>query len=275
MKNQYNKNVSYIEIDNIFPSPINVRENYSNLKDLAQSIEKVDLINPILVTPNLVDDQYTKRTYTIVSGHRRYFAIKNYLAHWDKVKCTVINDLDNLRLREIQLIENIQRDDLTDYEVTKSVVDIWNMGRYAKKQDLAISLGRSPSFVSKCINIDTNLNDSIKEDLTSNKKPIGVSILDEVARVEDHDTQKEIIQKVESGDIKRDDIRSYSQSKNKDENREPKTFPVKIQSHTLDFSGISLNQISKIYHKFLPGENYIYDTDSKYKITIEIIEDDS
>ncbi|MEA2029482.1 MAG: ParB N-terminal domain-containing protein, partial [Campylobacterota bacterium] len=100
MKNQYNKNISYIEIDQINPSPANVREEYDNLKELADSIEQVDLINPILVTPDQ-SEAFTKKSYTIISGHRRYYAIKKYITHWDKIKCTVVNDIDYHRIKEI------------------------------------------------------------------------------------------------------------------------------------------------------------------------------
>jgi ParB family chromosome partitioning protein len=217
MKNQFKKPIRDIDIDMINPSPDNVREEYDNLKELADSIEQVDLINPILVTPDPIDNQFAKRTYTIISGHRRYFAIKKYLSHWDKIKSTVINEVDYHRVKQIQLIENIQREELTDYDIALGLSELWDTGLYATKKELAQSVGKKQSYLSKAFNVVENLGEEIKEQLQQAKPNIGLSKLDEIARIKDHDTQKEVMQKVEAGELKRDDIKDYAQSKKDDD----------------------------------------------------------
>lgn len=55
--------------------------------------------------------------------------------------CNIV-DIDEFQLQEMTLIENIQRDDLTDFEKAKYIGLMWSTGRYEKKQDLAAAFLR-------------------------------------------------------------------------------------------------------------------------------------
>ena len=103
------------------------------------------------------------------------------------------------------MIENIQRNDLTDFETAKHIVKLWETGRYEKKSDLAKKLGKSDSYISKAFS-SLKLDDDILEDIEKSKKNISLSVMDEISRVKDKTVQKEVYNKYSDGEITRDEI---------------------------------------------------------------------
>jgi ParB family chromosome partitioning protein len=116
--NETTKRYDYIEIDmdSIVPNPYQPRKHFDQtaLKELSESIVEHGLIQPIAVT--LDNDQYI-----IVAGERRYRASK--LANLDKIKATVL-DIDLNSLRELAIIENIQREELNPIELALSYQEL-------------------------------------------------------------------------------------------------------------------------------------------------------
>jgi len=81
------------------------RKQYKNIDSLAESIKAKGLINPILVR---------KSDMTLVAGGRRLRAIKAADLKEipdDWIKWT--EDIDQIELKELELIENLEREDLT------------------------------------------------------------------------------------------------------------------------------------------------------------------
>ena len=78
------------------------------LNDLSESIKEHGLLQPVMVFEN------EDNTYTLIAGERRLRAHK--LAKIEKINAIVM-DIDQLKLRELALIENIQRDDLNVIEL--------------------------------------------------------------------------------------------------------------------------------------------------------------
>ena len=87
------------------------------LNDLSESIKEHGLLQPIVVIEN------DNNTYTLVAGERRLRAHK--LAKIDKIKAIII-DADEFKLRELALIENIQRDDLNIIELAYCYAQLLN-----------------------------------------------------------------------------------------------------------------------------------------------------
>ena len=75
------------------------------------------MLQPIVVIEN------DNNTYTLVAGERRLRAHK--LAKIDKIKAIII-DADEFKLRELALIENIQRDDLNIIELAYCYAQLLN-----------------------------------------------------------------------------------------------------------------------------------------------------
>jgi ParB family chromosome partitioning protein len=97
-----------VSIDLIDPNPVQPRRVFQNdrLSQLAQSIRENGIIQPLVV-------RRVGSRYELVAGERRWRAAK--LAGMEKVPI-VIRPINDDRLLEITLIENIQREDLNPIE---------------------------------------------------------------------------------------------------------------------------------------------------------------
>ena len=111
--------VNKIDVSSIKANPNQPRKIFDEekLNDLSESIKEHGLLQPIVVIEN--DDN----TYTLVAGERRLRAHK--LAEIDKIKAIII-DADEYKLRELALIENIQRDDLNVIELAYCYAQLLN-----------------------------------------------------------------------------------------------------------------------------------------------------
>lgn len=186
-----------MDIRKIYPNPEQPRKTFENIEDLALTIKYNGLINPITVVKSDED------RYMIVSGERRYRAC--LLNQQKFIKCSIV-DIDEFQLQEMTLIENIQRDDLTDFEKAKYIGLMWSSGRYEKKQDLAAALGKSQSYISKAFSC-LKLDETILQDLESNSCDVPLSVLDEISKIKDKDNQKDVYSKYLNNEITRDEIR--------------------------------------------------------------------
>ena len=79
---------------------------------LADSIRRLGLIHPIVVTRDLI----------LVSGERRLTAVKSL--GWDRISCLYTDELDPLVRRLIELEENTKRLDITWQEQRAAVAEL-------------------------------------------------------------------------------------------------------------------------------------------------------
>ena len=110
--------VAEIDIDRIQPNPFQPRRKFSDeaLKELSQSIDRHGLIQPIIVIKDGSD-------FTLIAGERRLRATK--LLGLSKIKAIVANIADK-KLRELALIENIQRENLSPIELANAYQELIN-----------------------------------------------------------------------------------------------------------------------------------------------------
>ncbi len=108
--------VKEIDLDLIVPNIHQPRKHFdpSALKELSDSIVKYGLLQPIVVLER--DDGYM-----IIAGERRYRATK--LAGLTKIDAIVAN-YGSENLRELALIENIQRENLSPLELANSYKEL-------------------------------------------------------------------------------------------------------------------------------------------------------
>ena len=106
--------VREIEVERITPNPYQPRKTFdaTALQELSDSIVRHGLLQPIVVIEK--DDGYL-----LVAGERRLRAHK--LANIETIRCVVADvDIDDIKLRELALIENIQRENLNAMELANS-----------------------------------------------------------------------------------------------------------------------------------------------------------
>jgi len=130
-----------VELKKIRPNRLNPRLNIDvvRLNDLADSIRQVGLLEPLIVRP--VDDGYE-----VVVGERRYRACQQ--AGLQTVPVVVRKYTDE-EVIELNLVENIQREDLSAVEkgiCCKQLLEKYPQ-KFASVQALANRLGLSPSTV--------------------------------------------------------------------------------------------------------------------------------
>ena len=108
------KNIDTIDIDLIKLNPAQPRKIFdeNKLKQLSSSILKHGLLQPICVIKSIDKDGYI-----LVSGERRLRAHK--LADLKTIKSSILEVKED-KLRQLALIENIQRDDLNIIELAIS-----------------------------------------------------------------------------------------------------------------------------------------------------------
>lgn len=108
----HNSLVKEIKVDKISPNPYQPRTNFDEtaLKELSESIKKHGLLQPIVVVEK--DDGYM-----LIAGERRLRATK--LAGFNEIK-SIVADFESQNLRELALIENIQRENLNPIELANA-----------------------------------------------------------------------------------------------------------------------------------------------------------
>lgn len=102
------KAIQSIEVALIQPHPEQPRRHFDEgaLQELAESIAKRGVIQPIIVRPH-------GGGFQIVAGERRWRAAQR--AHLHRIPA-IVRDFDEAETLEIALIENIQREDLNPIE---------------------------------------------------------------------------------------------------------------------------------------------------------------
>lgn len=88
------------------------REDYGDIEALARSIAKHGLIHPIVVDED----------WNLIAGERRLLACKKL--GWEKIEVRFMAELSEKEKRAIELEENLQRKDLTEYEKSKNLVEL-------------------------------------------------------------------------------------------------------------------------------------------------------
>jgi ParB-like chromosome segregation protein Spo0J len=99
------------------------REDMGDIQGLAESILKFGLLHPVVV-----DDQDR-----LVAGCRRLEACK--MLEWEEIPVTLLGELSDKELREIELEENLRRKDLTELEKSKNMVELAEIKEKQLKED--------------------------------------------------------------------------------------------------------------------------------------------
>jgi len=170
------------------PFPLRVEDR--GLEELAESIKRYGVLGPILVRPHR-DPGW----YEIVAGERRVRAAA--LAGLTTVPCRV-KELSDEEVYEVAMVENVQREDLTDYEIARTLEHMINKFGYTHEQ-LAEKLEKSRTWVTNHLRIlklekDYNVSMETLENITERQARMILSAPEE--------KRKEIIQKIkETGEI--------------------------------------------------------------------------
>ncbi len=145
--------VTELEINKIYPNPNQPRKHFDEeaLRELASSIKTHGVIQPLVV--NKENDGYM-----IIAGERRWRASKQ--AGLEKVP-VVIKNYTEKQVKEISIIENLQREDLNPIEAARAIKQL--MDEYNLTQEVVSDrIGKSRSNIANTLRLLSLYPDVIK-----------------------------------------------------------------------------------------------------------------
>ncbi len=138
-----------LPIELIQRNPGQPRQHFdeAELQDLADSIRRHGVLQPILVRPIAGSGE----RYEIVAGERRWRAAQKAGLH---VLPVVVRELDEVEVLEIAIIENVQRSDLNPIEEAQGYSQL--MTKFGRtQQDVAEVVGKSRPHIANMLRLLT------------------------------------------------------------------------------------------------------------------------
>ncbi|RYM14456.1 ParB/RepB/Spo0J family partition protein [Sphingobium cupriresistens] len=157
------KAVQSIEVSLIQPHPEQPRRHFDEgaLQELAESIAKRGVIQPIIVRPH-------GGGFQIIAGERRWRAAQRAQMH--RIPA-IVRDFDEQETLEIALIENIQREDLNPIEEAEAYRKL--IAEFHHSQDaLGRIVGKSRSHVANLMRL-LELPQSVQQQVMESRISMG------------------------------------------------------------------------------------------------------
>ncbi|WP_148293495.1 ParB/RepB/Spo0J family partition protein, partial [Azospirillum sp. B4] len=165
---------------------------------LTESIGVVGQLVPVIVKD---DDDGRAGHWTLVAGERRWRAC----VALGKPQILCIRQPEGTSTRAIQLIENLQRSDITPIEQARGVRDLINEEGLTQVTACSV-LGLSEGAVSQLLTMLSDLSEFIVADVEAHGTDVATSLLYELSRFPEPD-QIALWPSVKDGSIKRTGLR--------------------------------------------------------------------
>ena len=247
-KTSDDKDLLLIPIEKIFRDESQPRKEFDKekIEELAQSIEKNGLIQPLIVTKKDLD------SYQIVAGERRWRAAQ--ITQLKLLPALLLpKDLDK---DEISLIENIQREDLKVSEEANAYQRLIEKNKYTH-ETLSKIVGKSRSHITNLLRI-LDLDEFFFNLLNTGKISMGHARA--LVGKKPNDFDEHTLNQIASGKIS---VRDLEKNKRKRNMKEPNLIhEEKILSDTIGFkTSITYNKKGqgniKIFYENLEQYNFL------------------
>lgn len=185
--------IEEIDINNLILNGINVRKTQINeIEQLSKSITENGLINPITV--KLIDDEdKNKGKYEIIAGKRRFLAMKELGKK--SIPCNIIT-IDNKTAKEMSLIENLQKNNLSNCDKILSISKLYeNETDYDKIKALTKI---SKSMIKKYIQIKNLPFEVLTKLDEKGKNKINIPIALALSNIETEIDHNELLDKLQN-----------------------------------------------------------------------------
>ncbi len=243
-----NKGLLLLPIEKIFRDETQPRKQFNKekLDELAQSIKKNGLIQPLIVIKKNID------TFLLVAGERRWRAAQST----DLKVLPALLLPDDLDKDEISLIENIQREDLKVSEEAKAYQHLIEKNNYTHAE-LSKIVGKSRSHITNLLRI-LELDEFFFDLL--NKGKISMGHARALIGKNPDEFNEETLNKIVSGKIS---VRNLEINKNNGTSRDPNLiYEERKLSDTLGFkTKIAYSKKGKgnikIYYENLEQYNFL------------------
>jgi ParB family chromosome partitioning protein len=133
---QNNEHSGTIEVSLIRPNPFQPRAEFdeAEIASLAESLKRQGVLQPVVVRP--AEGGF----YELVAGERRWRASRK--AGFDRIPA-VIREVDDRRMLEMALVENLQRRDLNPLEKARAFRQLMQLNSWTQEEVAdAVGLGR-------------------------------------------------------------------------------------------------------------------------------------
>lgn len=198
MESASEADIIQIPLSDIRPNPYQPRKSFDQeaLDELATSIRNYGVFQPIIVKKSI-------KGYDLIAGERRLRASK--LAGLDTIPA-IVKDFSDEEMREIALLENLQRENLTSIELAwayKGIID----SLHIRQEDLAAKIGKSRSHVTNTLGL-LRLPDDVQDMVRDNKMSMGHARV--LSKIEDNDKVEELAKKIVKENISVRDLEDIS-----------------------------------------------------------------
>ena len=187
-----------IPLSEIRPNPYQPRKNFDKeaLDELATSIRNYGVFQPIIVKKSI-------KGYELVAGERRLRASK--LDGLETIPA-IVKDFSDAEMREIALLENLQRENLSSIELAwayKGIID----SLHIRQEDLAARIGKSRSHVTNTLGL-LRLPDDVQDMVRENKLSMGHARV--LSKMEDNQKIEDLANRVVENNISVRDLETIS-----------------------------------------------------------------
>ncbi|MFP4015528.1 MAG: ParB/RepB/Spo0J family partition protein [Halanaerobiales bacterium] len=134
------------------------------LDNLAESIQEVGQLQPVIVKEEGPD-------YLLIAGERRLRAIKRN--NQQEISAVIMSDIDKASLKQIQLIENIQRQNLNPLEKATAIQRLIDENGYTKKE-ASKKLGVPRTTLTEWLNI-LDVKEKYRKEVVDDDSPLSLS----------------------------------------------------------------------------------------------------
>jgi len=228
MESATEDDIKQIPISEIRPNPYQPRKTFNQeaLEELAESIKNYGVFQPIIVKKSI-------KGYDLIAGERRLRASK--LAGLSTIP-GIIKDFSDDEMREISLLENLQRENLTAIELAwayKGIID----SLHIRQEDLASKIGKSRSHVTNTLGL-LNLPEDVQNMILENKLSMGHARV--LSKMEDISDIEKYAHEVVDNNLS---VRDLEKASTASEVR--KKIPIKRQEKKSDYASVE-NQLKEI-----------------------------
>lgn len=181
--------IKEIPLEEIRSNPYQPRKTFDQnaLEELAESIKNYGVFQPIIVKKSI-------KGYDLVAGERRVKASR--LAGMKTIPA-IVKDFSDEMMREIALLENLQRENLTSIELAwayKGIIDTLHI----RQEDLAVKLGKSRSHITNTLGL-LRLPESVQNMVLNGS--ISMAHARELSKIEDDNLICEYADKIVNNNI--------------------------------------------------------------------------
>ena len=156
--------VQEIPVENVRPNRYRIRQilNNDSMKELAESIKSYGVLQPIIVR------SVGGGKYELIAGERRLSAAR--FVGFEKIP-DILRNYNDAQMREVSLIENIQRQDLSVLEEAATYESLMKEYNYTQ-ETLAAKIGRSRSHIANLMRL-LKLSPQVRDWISEGKLSMG------------------------------------------------------------------------------------------------------